>query len=135
MKREESGVVNCYNLGDLDLTDSRITYSSYVAGICGKPPAVAPINCYNSGNIVGDIVAPIMILYSMGGLTGEMINCYCEDEKVTPKSDEGYFSNEVVIYLSSENLKGGASLLGDAFCSDDEGINKGYPILKWQKNN
>lgn len=92
-----------------------------------------PMNCYNAGKVFGGILAPITIGNS-NTITGEMINCYCLEECKPIPNDGGYITNEIAIYLTSKEMKEGASLLGDAFCQDDEGINKGYPILKWQKN-
>ena len=49
----------------------------------------------------------------------------------------GNFANRYTNYASveAEEFKNYASILGDAFTTDVNNINNGYPILKWQLEN
>lgn len=91
-------------------------------------------NCYNVGTIYGKGVAPIYAYGAPNWMTEDVINCYCLEESRPIPWENGTNYNNFTIYLTNNEMKEATSKLGEAFCSDNEGINNGYPILKWQLN-
>lgn len=111
-------VDSCYNT-------ATITSGSYRAGgitayLYNSSAKVQ--NCYSTGNVsvTYGSEAHSIVGYKYSGAVN---NCYylstaTADSNATEKT--------------SVELKGLASTLGDAFTTDDNNINDGYPILKWQ---
>ena len=105
---ENPQVKNCYNVGNVSATAKEI-YMGGIIGINGES------NTYKGGTIS---------------------NCYC----TTATTYSYYYWNGSKIVTSTtgkveaNTLKTYLNKLGDEFEEDEENINNGYPILKWQKN-
>jgi|LSQX01.1.fsa_nt_gb hypothetical protein len=63
---------------------------------------------------------------SVGSGTLTVTNCYYTESKTT---------NSLKTQITTEELKGYAATLGDAFKADTSNSNEGYPVLVWQREN
>lgn len=125
-------IQNCYNLGNIISTNSR---GGGMTGQLYTPATGAPIlnNNYNSGTALGGII---------GNTSSASSTTYA------PTITNNYFLNTSATYgIKQTSSNVGASPLpinempsvisvinGDnAFVEDTKGINRGYPILKWQQ--
>lgn len=114
-----SSISNCYNSGIIDASDSE---GAKIGGISGQNASESFINsCYNIGNITFKTYADGVVGADFGSIT----NCYYLDSSIKNKNDK-YLKNEVDLknVLLTE--------LGDYYKTDDNNINLGYPILKWE---
>ena len=116
----DSKIEDCYNI-------SEITGRYTIGGIIGRNYSEC-FNVYNVGLIYGSIE------YSLGGIignneNGKVLNSYYLENIVTTGKEN---SVEGVCIKTSNELKGLSTILGNAFKADDNNINNGYPILKWQ---
>ncbi len=122
---------NCYNAGDVTNTGK-----DAVAGIAGSNE-VDLLNCYNVGAVTGPTGSTTASIASENG-GGTYTNCYwlagtadmgvynkTSDQIVEKTADEMKAANFVAL-LNGEN--------GTAFAADSKKVNKGYPILSWQKS-
>ena len=127
-------ISNSFNSGNVTMNANR----NYTGGIVGVLNG-SILNCYNTGNISG--------YYAVGGIIGilakltnnSLKNCYNVGnvEGIGDSANELVGNNETKTelknsYISTDSFS--ASDLGSAYEEDTENINKGYPILKWQKN-
>ena len=105
-------IYNCYNLG-------RVTGKQLIGGINGAAgkggfETVYTYNCYNLGTLSGgNYTAQITGYPNVNGGSSLDVNCYTTNVTVEGLN-EGEYSDNVWI--------------------EDNGINNGYPILKWQVN-
>lgn len=109
-----ASIKNCYNTG----TITGATRSGGIAGQLQKNASAS--NCYNIGTATADICD---FLYESSSLS----NCFYKAKATNAGTGT---------VTSCEQITDAAALLeklGDAFIADDENINNGYPILKWQK--
>lgn len=116
------GVIeNCYN--SASVTNSHNSYG----GIAGSNEILLK-NCYNTGYISG--AGTSAAIATAHGGTYE--NCYW----LSTSADIGVYniSDDQVLMKTSSEMKDKAfiSALGSEFAEDSNGINNGYPILKWQ---
>ncbi len=115
-----STVQNCYNIGAVTATGSK----GMAGGIAsGSSTSYIPtiVNCYN----IGGVYAP-KDCGSLKATTKGTTNCYylegsCPSETSKPDT-----------LCTAEELKTKAAALGESFVTDTEGVNGGYPILRWQ---
>ena len=127
-------ISNSFNSGNVTMNANRNNTGGIVGDLNGSI-----LNCYNTGNISG--------YYAVGGIIGilakltnnSLKNCYNVGnvEGIGDSANELVGNNETKTelknsYISTDSFS--ASDLGSAYEEDTENINKGYPILKWQKN-
>ena len=125
-------VINCYNSGSV-----RTTYPCPTAGISGSNEIVLE-NCYNVGTISAVASSYAMAIGTNNGgapYASCVINCWYLEGSAP---GGGYYSGGTIYNSgarSSEDMKTEEFLeiLGSAYAEDTNGINQGYPILKWQK--
>lgn len=109
------------------------------AGICGQLHGGAIYNCYNIGET--KIITTRTVGLRNGSIVGyidnfEIKNCYCwcsEKAKSVAEKKTSSITYEIHEETQKENLKNIASQLGEDYKEDTTGINQGYPILTWQK--
>lgn len=145
-------VSGCYNIGNI------IAKTSVAGGIAGACMATNTTlnDCYNtgvigastsdrngySGGIIGQLTSgktiTVQNIYNVGNIEGKTKDSICGKSMGTINATNVYCLNTMpsvvknVTKLSSDALK--ATDLGTAFAADTEGINNGYPILKWQSS-
>ncbi len=112
-------VINCYNVGT-------VTGPATVGGVTGgfKSATTVLTNCYNAGKVVNSKSAANNHGSVLGG-KGTVENCY--DLSGSEFHGVGASGTDVNSVTSLE-----ASALGSAFAEDSDGLNGGYPVLKWQ---
>ncbi len=119
-------IEDCYNTGHIE---SRGSYS-FTAGIVGYLSSGAKQtriqNCYNTGNHYG-----IVNTVHPSAQDNTVENCYSAKSRDITKSPADA-SIQSTAQLSSNVLKGYASVLGDAFDDDKTQQNMGYPVLTWE---
>ncbi len=144
-----TAIVGCYNTGSIAVTKS----TGYAGGIAGSGSGdVAVTDCYNVGEINGGNAGGIR--GQSGGTSASAIkNCYNsgkvvgDGEKKTGAIAPGTRNNLTNCYYlntgKDSNTSGataisdGAGLLeklGKDNWKTVRGVNNGYPILKWQKD-
>ena len=118
-------ITNCYNI-------SNITGVSNIGGIIGDAvedtEKLIINNCYNVGNITGDRANGI---YGHVNSNVDIVskNNYCLNNTVNGNNGT---EQEGVIIKDANEMRDASSLLGKNFKEDQNNINNGYPILKWQ---
>ena len=140
----------CYNTGN-------INGNSAVGGILGTNQGDTN-SCYNKGNVSGENIVGGIV----GNNQGILKNCYNissinsntayvggiagQNDRGTIKSTyslEGTCANiigrnvnngtiEMSEIKTEQDMKLLTPILGDAFEEDEENLNNGYPVLKWQ---
>ena len=113
-------VSNCYNVGT-------VTGPGTVGGISGGHKAATGTvltNCYNAGKVINSAASANNHGSVLGG-KGTAENCY--DLSGSEFHGIGYSGTDINSVTSLE-----ASSLGSAFAEDADGLNGGYPVLKWQ---
>ena len=116
-KETLAGIIkDCYNTANITKT------TWYAGGICGLNQYGEIQNCYNIGMIEATNCA--------GGIEGAYLT--------NTTNLNTYFlldttSSERSKVKTEEELKNLYSTLGEAFKNDTRNINKGYPILNWQR--
>ncbi len=117
-------VENCYNTGSIGFS------GFYAGGIVGYLADGMVGNCYNVGTVLSDYSGCAVIGTTDSGVTIE--NCYYltipdgatdENTGVTAKTDAEMKSADFLVAL--DNGQG-------VWVADGQGVNNGYPILKWQ---
>jgi hypothetical protein len=144
----EKGIIeNCYNPGATSVGNAR-----WEGGITGWRNDFSIVeNCYTVGTITTAYAdyAPIVARQDSNSGTYQTGNCYgtslpknthggyCRnnyslDRLLTTNQDEFYKG----IVKTEEELKDPAFLtdIGNAFATDSNNINNGYPVLAWQNN-
>ena len=128
------GVVrNCYNAGNISTT-----YVCPTAGISGSNEIILE-NCYNVGTISATRDSFAMAIGTNNGgapSKNSLINCWYLDGSAP---GGGYYDSRGPMndgVMTAEDMKKDAFVthLGNAYAADKNGINNGYPILKWQEN-
>lgn len=100
-------VYNCYNMGNIEVLDSAVSYRT-ANGIVGLDPKKVPIikNCYNAGNLIGGGWNDECTLEIGTGTTGDGENCYYLEKAQNGKIDANAIaftketSNDVVAGLN-----------------------------------
>lgn len=128
-----TAIENCYNTGSVTTKATRTIYSGGLVGYgYGTTSNVSTVKkCYTTG---------VVTEKTQNGAVMGYINAYVSFEKCYYL--EGINSNVYgfkisdadepdVTKLSSDELKGITSDLGEAFATDSS-LNNGYPVLKWQ---
>ncbi len=114
-------ISSCYNIGEIDSTK---TDKLTIGGICGQNLSESFINTsYNIGKIKNKNYAGGVV----GADFGSISNCFCIEnclEKETKDTDYKCTDEEMKSNIISK--------LGNDYKNDEENINNGYPILKWQ---
>ncbi|MBR6826293.1 MAG: heparinase II/III family protein, partial [Oscillospiraceae bacterium] len=119
-------VENCYNTGFVSARNFSSTTAGLVAYLAGNTKGMIIRNCYNVGNYYGILGEPnatatentVSNVYTAGN-----VHLYRVPRTLVSQS---------VSRLSSDGLRGYATVLGSAFDTDSKGINDGYPVLTWQ---
>ena len=115
---------SCYNKGN-------VSGGNMVGGIVGNNQGILN-NSYNIRNISGNVAY-------VGGIAGQndggsIKNTYSLEGTCT--NIIGSNLNNGIIETSEikaeQDMKVLATILGDAFEEDEENLNNGYPVLKWQ---
>mgnify|MGYP002543204586 CR=1 FL=1 len=123
-------ISNCYSLGSV--TGNK----GYAGGLTGYVYCSASCkhnysNCYAAGKVTltraTSNACGFAYSYASTGFT--FTNCYYNN---TTNSKGFNKTLSGIIEKSSDELKTLAGTLGDAYRSDTQGINNGYPILSWQ---
>ncbi len=131
-------IENCYNIGTIKSSSNEGSLSGGIIGEQNISPYYVK-NSYNIGhvnangithNIIGGIIGRNGWSSSVPGVS--VINSYCTTE--TAYSYLGYINSTENI-VEKESIKNYAQTLGQAYVNDDNNINNGYPILKWQLEN
>lgn len=122
---DRQGIIgNCYNSGNISFS------GFYAGGIAGYLSSGSCKNSYNTGKILSDFSGQAVIGTTDAGVTIE--NCYYltisegatdDNEGVTAKSEEEMKSAEFLTALDNGQ---------DKWMADQNNINSGYPVLKWQ---
>ena len=125
-KNFDMNITNCYNSGNINAPyymAGGLVGNNYLTG----SKYLIINNCYN----VGSITAPSHRGELMGWVSGTKFTfCYCLR---TPEYGSWYQSTANNSGLISEsNLKNIPSAFQSNYKVDSNGINKGFPILKWQ---
>ena len=115
-----STIQNCYNLGTITATASG-GMAGGIASASGTGYIPTIVNCYNIGKVYASKNSG-----SLKATAKETTNCYylegsCPNETSKPGT-----------VCTAEELKAKAAALGESFVTDTEGVNGGYPILRWQ---
>lgn len=124
---------NSYNTGTIYFNNAQ---SCSVGGITGYMNGNTTTNCYNIGEIVSKNIESCFI----GALIGEsnsnisrITNCYYYMSTQIGICGGGNGQSSSISSYTT-NLKNMAEILGSSYTNDEENINNGYPILKWQKS-
>ena len=118
-------VTDCYNKGTVE------NPGSHVGGIVGQERnGASTANCYNIGSVTGKTNVGAVVGQEQGGAAA------CQNSYYLVGSASfgiGSLSNADGV-MSEEAMKAQelADKLGDAFMSDNDGINDGYPVLVWE---
>ena len=108
-------VDSCYNRGTV--VGGRWRAGGITAYLSSSNAVIK--NCYTTGDVKGDDSAAVVGKKSSGNLIGcYYLNTLGVDNNATAKT--------------SDELKALAPTLGELFMSAPEGMNEGYPILKWE---
>lgn len=134
-ENEEATITNCYNVGNgikYENEGWNASGWSEMAGIANNSQMGKISNCYTIGEIPpgkysNDSRAAICLIYTNDN--GIHSNNYYNIETCISNDD-------IAIGLTTTEMKSEdfLSKLGESFIEDTEGINNGYPILKWQQN-
>ena len=139
---QDTSILNCYNTGDIS-TESDKTMSGGIVGQ-GRNTSNANIkitNCYNIGNLTltgsryvyeGGIIARNN--WDSNTYTIPLENCYCTTANTYLQIyyDGTNNVNDTSNRIAPVDLKTYAGTLGEAYKTDTNNINNGYPILTWQ---
>lgn len=121
-----SGIVDCYNTGNVNGSGD---YIVQVGGICGSVGSYYTISqCYNVGTILGE--HPVSVLADINGICAdynwgdgiEIINCYSLNAN----------NSTMGTLLSQADLQNASVLIGfdfDSIWAISPDINEGYPHL------
>ena len=150
---KKTNLINCYNVGEIknesqktggiigsinsDYNDiievkscinyASITTHNYGGGIIGYNNANVNVkNCYNLGNISGDIGISSIIGYTSTG-NANINNCFYLNTVTQDKNAVAINIDEMpnpMDIINGENK----------FQEDEYNINKGYPVFTWQKD-
>lgn len=134
----EGTISYCYNTGTILQNHGRPDredcddVESIVAGIASRNKGEIS-NCYNVGKLDSDTVA-----YYFGAVPGEtgVKNVYFGDFLYTNYERYGYKEGgerRSEVEMKSDRFVGLLNEGPSLFIKDTEGVNNGYPILKWQK--
>ncbi len=115
-------ISNCYNTGKIEAIGE---YCGGIAGILYGNDNTKIVNSYNVGEVVSTVAGSIT-----GGLSNGSIENSLFLEKTVNGENGGLLKGTRV--MKSSELKRSANLLGNAFKTDLNNINEGYPILTWQ---
>ncbi len=120
---------NCYATGDVTASGG---YAGGLIGYvsCTGSYALDAENCYAAGTVTGGTSYGFTYVY---GNTGAFTNCYYDSNNSTAQPEDDKYAG--VTGLATPDLQAAAATLGGAFQQDSEGLNNGYPILKWQDPN
>lgn len=137
-----SDIDGSYNTGDftgsMESTRDKV---SGLGGIAGEFKGSKISNCYNTGDLVKrSLTEPgkDIITGSVGAMAGKgygtlnanrLEDCYAL--KGTAYDNEGYLTEKTGDELKQFDM---IKALGSGFAPDYDGINKGYPVLRWQVN-
>ena len=138
---KDTSFLNCYNTGNISSQGK----TAIAGGIIGQGTNISDTsikitNCYNIGNLT---LNGSDLSYE-GGIIGEnnwstaysitLENCYCTtaNNYLQTYYDGTNFVNDTSNRIAPENLKTYAGTLGQAYKTDANNINNGYPILTWQ---
>lgn len=114
-----SSISNCYNNGSIDASNCDGTK---IGGICGQNISESFINTsYNIGKINFKIDANGVVGVDFGTVT----KCYYLDSSIQNKDEKYIKSEEDLKKIVLEEI-------GDFFKEDNNNINSGYPMLKWE---
>ncbi len=149
-------IEGCANLGTVSGASASKSYVGGIAGLCYG----SVINSYNRGDIVSTVTGnggiPTRYAGIVGAAHGSIENCYNTGE-LKYSYEEGMKTSGPIVgdaqgpdvkncyaltegsavgvtVLSETDMKKAASRLGAAFGDDLNGINDGYPVLRWQNN-
>lgn len=138
----ESGVAkieNCYNRGNIEILQG--TAYGYAGGIAGAN-ALTIANCYNCGQVYST-ESDAEIGGLIGIVNGTVKNCYFLENCVSNGKAFGHVIgaiNEKGTALTESEMKESnfidmlnTNLENSKWTSDTKNINKGYPVLIWQK--
>ena len=119
---------SCYNAGAVETTYS----TGMTGGIAGSSEATI-VNCFNVGAITGPAGNKTSAIASdNGGSSFE--NCYW----LSGSADMGVYNKtpDSVAEKSAAEMKNAdfLALLGNDFAADSDGVNGGYPVLRWQSS-
>ena len=119
-------ISDCYNVGSVTATGA-----GYAGGIvsCGSSTSLGPTvsNCYNVGTVSGKAtVGPVTACTGNNSYGG---NCYylagcCENASASTRGEA----------KTADELRQLAPTLGERFAADEDSINGGFPILRWQRS-
>ena len=120
-----ASITDCYNAGTA-YKDNTNAKCHRAAGIVANYQDTTSVqNCYNIGAINSNVSYSPRALFGSESITG--INCYYD-------TTASISSDDVGTGLSTEEMKASnfAAQLGDAYTTDTNNINNGYPVLRWQ---
>ena len=156
-----SVIHHCYNTGQVTVSSTNSSSTTYAGGIVGNA-LNSIYDCYNTGyvngyNMAGGIIGfaqslPVSNCYNVGtvnikttGNKSNFIGAYSGSNSIIDKitnsyilsgSFYGYAYKPPVLtncaVVNADVLKTYAGVLGDSFADDINGVNNGYPILKFQ---
>ncbi len=120
-------VTDCYNKGTVE------NPGSHVGGIVGQGRNGASIaNCYNIGSVTGKTNVGAVVGQAQDGAASCQNSYYLTGSASfgigSLSNTDGVMPEEA---MKAQEL---ADKLGDAFMSDKDGINDGYPVLVWENS-
>lgn len=153
-------IVRCSNSGKLTSRFDKVTGVG-VGGICYQHGGWMIADCYNTGNFDAKVAGGIAVQTSAQGKSWDptFVNSYNAGEAVnaekdtklsgilstksgekTPRITNSYYLNKGGVTdsyggqaMDETTLKGAAATLSSSFVADTAGVNKGYPVLKWEQ--
>lgn len=153
-------IVRCSNSGKLTSRFDKVTGVG-VGGICYQHGGWMIADCYNTGDFDAKVAGGIAVQTSAQGKSwdptfvnsynaGEVVNAekdavlsgilYTKSGEKTPRITNSYYLNKGGVTdnyggqaMDETTLKGAAATLSSSFVADTAGVNKGYPVLKWEQ--
>ena len=119
-------IENCYNRGLIFARSRNTSSAGFVGYLASDAHNTKLVNCYNVGNVyalIGNVNTSV---------TDALVdNCYSVSTVRLVRVPEALKTTNSA-QVSGDTLRGYASVLGQAYLTDTQNINNGYPILVWE---
>ena len=122
---KDVAVENCYNTGIVFTKTRNTSCGGLVGSLASSTENFRILNSYSVDSYFG------LLGSASDAATGSAENSYSVSaikQAYNPRN----FDLSKTTQISSDTLKTYASVLGDAFTEDAEGLNRGYPVLVWE---
>lgn len=134
-RRAMCNVINCYTLGDVN--------NSQAGGVTGSTNGIVA-GCYNTGTVTGSYEAAIASTLYMQAASNDKfkaVGAYANNMALKGTSANVYRlsmsqnGNPTEVtdgFYTADQIKAGASTLGNGYVADANNANGGFPVLFWQ---